>query len=241
MRLIKLHGRGAALAILTSLLLAAAAVASALYVDNLKSVRIAERMMHDAALLRVNESSIADVRAFAAHYSGTTTGKWPANPCVEADCLAVTEVPSEAFWQRHPKLSEWRNKVFRRNWSYSVFVWVERGKVVAQQQWFVYATPHRNLAVITQTSDPSAKLCQNESYRLHRAFATNFSPHHFNVWVDPKATASAELVTLNFSCAGNFSGCAAVSDVVPNAWKYYEADQQLLKTGAAEFHSTYCR
>jgi hypothetical protein len=198
-------------------------------------------MMHDAALLRVNESSIADVRAFAAHYSGTTTGKWHANPCIEADCLAVTQVPSKAFWQRHPKLSEWRNKVFRRNWSYSVFVWVERGKVVAQQQWFVYVTPRRNLAVITQTSDPSGKLCQNESYRLHSAFATYFSPHHFNVWVDPKATTSAGLVTLNFSCAGNLSGCTAVSDVVPSAWQRYEADQQLLKIGAAEFHGTDCR
>jgi hypothetical protein len=181
----------------------------------------------------VKESTLADVRTFAASYSGTTSGKWHSDPCVEADCLAVTQLPAEAFWQRHPKLREWRNKVFRRSWSYSVFLWVEHGRLVAQQQWFVYVTPERNVV-----GKPSEKLCQNQSYRLHSAFTTNFSPHHFNVWVDGKATAYRELVTFNLASATTLPGCAAVSDVVPRAWRQYEADQQLLNSGAAKSHPT---
>jgi hypothetical protein len=62
-----------------------------------------------------------------------------------------------------------------------VFTWVEVGKLVAQQQWFSYATPKHTVVIITETSKPSEKLCANESYRLHHTFATNFAPHHFNV------------------------------------------------------------
>jgi len=35
----------------------------------------------------------------------------------------------DAVWDRHPKLSNWRDNLIRRSWSYSVFMWVEDGKI----------------------------------------------------------------------------------------------------------------
>lgn len=214
--------------VLSTFVLASFVAASALYLDNLHTANIARRMMSDAASLQVNQSTLAEVRAFASQHHGSIRGNWHSDPCVERDCLAVTSVPVDDFWGRHPKLSNWRGCLIRRRWSYSVLMWVAEGKLVAQQQWFFYATPKRNVAVITETSKPSQKLCANDSYQLHNSFAANFAPHHFNVWVDADSPANEELLKLNIGCVATFTGCAAVSDVVPSAWAHYEADQQAL-------------
>jgi hypothetical protein len=238
MRFFRTRVRSVAIGLLAMLVLAGFVTASALYIDNLHSANMAQQMMTDAALLRMNEASLADVRTFARQYNGTASGKWHSDLCVETDCLAVTSIPLDKFWDRHPKLSNWRDYLIRRRWSYSVFMWVEDGKLVAQQQWLSYATPTRTVAVITETSKPSEKLCANDSYRLHNSFATNFAPHHFNVWVDANASADKELLRLNLGCVTTFAGCAAVSDVVPSAWSHYEADQKAGASHAREPHDS---
>jgi hypothetical protein len=238
MRFFKIGVRRAAIGILATLVLASIVTASALYFDNLHSANMAKQMMTDAALLRVNQSSFADVRSFATRYHGTTSGKWHSNPCVATDCLAVSSIPDDDFWERHPKLSNWRDNLIRRRWSYSVFMWVEGGKLVAQQQWLSYATPKRTVVVTTETSEPSAKLCTNDSYRLHHSFATNFAPHHFNVWVDPNSPGNNEVLRLNIRCVMTFAGCSSVSDVAPRAWTHYEADQAALASHPSELQET---
>src|SRR5437588_9112179 len=230
--------RSVAIGIVTTLVLASIVTASALYFDNLHSANMAKQMMTDAALLRVNQSSFADVRNFATRYHGTTSGKWHSNPCVVTDCLAVTSIPVDGFWDRHPKLSNWRDNLIRRSWSYSVFMWVEDGKLVAQQQWVSYMTPKRTVVVITETSKPSKKLCADDSYRLHHSFATGFAPHHFNVWVDATSSANNELLKVNIECVTTFAGCAAVSDLYPSAWTHYEADQQTLASQPQGLYDT---
>ncbi len=218
----------ATVVVLALLVSAGVGTALVLYFDNVHNARMAEGMMNEAALLRVDKSGLADVVAFAAKYHGTTTGKWHLDPCVATDCLAVAGVSSYGgFWARHPKLSDWRDHLFRRAWQYSVLMWVENGKLVAQQQWLEYGTPRRTVAVITETSDPSPKLCSSPSFRLHHAFTVNFAPHHFNVWVDANASDFKRLLNLNINCVTRLAGCTAVSDMVPAAWQHYEADQQV--------------
>src|SRR5262245_32807015 len=109
MRFFRIVVRTVAIGLPATLVLASFVTASALYFDNLHSTNIAQRMMSDAALLRVNQSGFADVRTFATRYHGTTSGKWHSDPCVETDCLAVTSIPVDEFWDRHPKLSNWRD------------------------------------------------------------------------------------------------------------------------------------
>ena len=222
---------------LGTLVLTSLVIASALYFDNLQSANIARRMMGDAAHLQMNRSGLADVKAFAAQYRGSITGKRHSDPCVETDCLAVSTIPDNDFWERHPKLSNWRDNLIRRRWSYSVFMWVEGGKLVGEQQWLSYATPKRTVVVITEASKPSAKLCANNSYRLHHTFATNFAPHHFNVWVDANSPGDEEVLRLNIGRVATFAGCGSISDVAPSAWTHYEADQETLTSHPSESHA----
>jgi hypothetical protein len=236
MRFFKIGARSAAVGILAALVLTSFVIASALYFDNLHSANRARQMMSDGTRLQMSRSGLADVKTFAAQYHGTTTGRRHSDPCVETDCLVVTSIPDNDFWERHPKLSNWRDKLIRRRWSYSVFTWVEDGKLVAQQQWFSYATPTHTVMVITETSKPSEKLCANDSYRLHHSFATNFAPHHFNVWVDTNSPADEEVLRLNFKCVTTLAGRASISDVAPSAWTHYEADQEALASHPSEPH-----
>jgi len=76
-----------------------------LYIDNLHSANIARRMMSDGAHLQMNQSSLADVKTFAAQYHDSITGKRYSDLCVENDCLAVISIPDDDFWEKHPKLS----------------------------------------------------------------------------------------------------------------------------------------
>jgi hypothetical protein len=239
MRFFKIGGRSGAVGILGTLVLTSLVVVSALYFDNVHSAEMARRMMSDGGRLQMNRSGLADVKSFAAQYHGTITGKRHSDPCVETDCLAVTSIPDDDFWEKHPKLSNWRDNLMRRRWSYSVFMWVEGGRLVAQQQWLSYATPKHTVVVITETSKPSAKLCANDSYRLHHSFATNFAPHHFNVWVDANSPADKEVQRLNIRCVTTFGGCSSVSDVAPSAWTHYEADQQALASHPSEAQDTF--
>ena len=166
MRFFKIGARSAAVGIIAALVVTSFAIASALYFDNLHSTNQAWRMMSDGTRLQMSRSGLADVKTFVAQYHGATTGRRHSDPCVETDCLVVTGVPDNDFWERHSKLSNWRDNLIRRRWSYSVLTWVD-GKLIAQQQWFSYATPTHTVMVITETSKPSEKLCANDSYRLH--------------------------------------------------------------------------
>jgi hypothetical protein len=44
---------------------------------------------------------------------GNTMGKRHSDPCIEKDCLVVTSIPDNDFWERHPKLSNWRDNLIR--------------------------------------------------------------------------------------------------------------------------------
>ena len=142
MRFFKIGARSAAVGILAALVLTSFVIASTLYFDNLHSANQAWRMMSDGTRLQLSRSGLADIKTFAAQYHGTTTGKRHSDPCIETDCLAVTSIPDNDFWERHPKLSNWRDSLIRRRWNYSVFTWVEDGKLVAQQRGFL--TRRRN-------------------------------------------------------------------------------------------------
>ena len=121
----------------------------------------------------------------------------------------------------------------------SIICWYKfPSQLLAEQQWLSYATPKRTVVVITEASKPSAKLCANNSYRLHHSFATNFAPHHFNVWVDPNSPSNDEVIRLNIRCVTTFAGCSSVSDVAPSAWIQYEADQVALASHPSEPQDT---
>ena len=46
----------------------------------------------------------------------------------------MTSIPDNAFWERHPKLNNWRDSPIRRRWNYSVFTWVEDRKLSSEVQ-----------------------------------------------------------------------------------------------------------
>lgn len=221
-------------------LLAAAGAVLLLYLDNQRNIEVANQMMDDAASLEIGHSGLSEVRAFGAKYHASLSGKrQQVSPCVEADCLVVASVPREEFMQHYPKVSNWLAPILRRRWNYSVFMWVENGRLTAQSHWFVYATPKRNLAVIADITPPHGNLCQDESYRLHHEFAVYFAPHHFEVWVDPSKQGK-QLARFHFGCVNSFAGCSAVSEVVPAAWQRYQSDQEAITSGTGQLPNATC-
>jgi hypothetical protein len=185
-------------------------------------------MVRDISQFQIGISGLNDVLAFARKYNGEATGSWHGDPCQESDCL-VTATPSKnGFWERHPKLGEAATRISRRGWHFVVLIWVRQGKVTAIEQWFGFSTPHSNPFVIVTTSQPSPTLCHNRFYRLHDSFAANPAPHHFNVWINPSASKEREMLRPNVNCVLRFSGCKDAADMVPEAWKRYEADQLVL-------------
>lgn len=199
-----------------------------LYTTNRKEVRIAEQMVRDLSQFQIGESGLNDVLAFARKYNGEATGSWHGGPCVESDCLIRVTPTRGDFWERHPKLGEVAIRVSRRAWHFGVLIWVRQGKVTAIEQSFGYSTPHSNPFVIVTTSQPSLTLCHNRFYRLHDSFAANPAPHHFNVWINPSASKERETLRPNVDCVLRVSGCKDAADMVPEAWKRYEADQLVL-------------
>jgi hypothetical protein len=193
-----------------------------------REVWTAQQMMEDALLLRVGESSLNDVFAFSHKYNGEATGTWRDQPCVESDCLITVAPDKSDLWESHPKLGYLADRLSRRGWRFHVLVWVKDGRLTAVEQWFVYSTPKSSSFVITTVSRPDQTLCRNRFYRLHQAFAAYPGPKHFNLWVDPTATQEREMLRLNIDCVLRLSGCESVAHMIPQAWKRYEADRQLI-------------
>jgi hypothetical protein len=211
------------------LMLAVALVAALLaYSISRREIVVAKQMMDDVSRLEVEKSGLDDVLAFAHKYNGAATGSWQSHPCLEADCLVMADPDKNDFWERHPKLGYAADRVSRRGWTFVILMWVKDGKLVEIQQWFGYFTTRKNLFVITTHSRPSPGLCRNSSYRLHHAFATYLGPKHFNVWVSPEGKQEKEMLRLDVQCVLRISGCKDLSDMVPGAWRRYEADRPLM-------------
>jgi hypothetical protein len=213
---------------LSSVLVVTVAAALFAYSIERRKVLIAQQMMDDESRLEVDKSDLDDVLAFAHKYDGDATGSWQTHPCVQSDCLVMADPVKNDFWQRHPKLGYAAGRISRRGWTFVILMWVKDGRLVEIQRWFGYFTPRKNLFVITSLSRPRPGLCQNPSYRLHHTFATYPSPHHFNVWVSPAAKQENEMLRLDVQCILRISGCRDVSDMVPEAWRRYEADRPLI-------------
>lgn len=185
--------------------------------------------MRDLSQFQIGKSNSNDVLAFARKYNGEASGSRHGDPCQESDCL-VTATPSKNdFWERHPKLGEAATRISRRAWHFAVLIWVRQGRVTAIEQWFGYFTPHSSPFVIVTASQPGPTLCHNRFYRLHDSFAANPAPHHFNVWINPSASKERETLRPNVDCVLRVSGCKDAADMVPEAWKRYEADQLVLE------------
>jgi len=196
-----------------------------------QEVRIARQMMEDASRLQIGESNLRDVLAFAHKYDGEVSGTSHDKPCLESDCLITAAPDTNDFWERHPKLGYVADRVSRREWNFSVWMWVRDGKLTATEQWFGYATPRTSSVVITTLSQPSHGLCRNPFYQLHHTFAAYPSPHHFNVWVNNAAPQEREMLRLDLDCVLRVSGCKYVADMIPTAWKKYQAAQRLIDAG----------
>jgi hypothetical protein len=200
-------------------------------------VLVAQQMMVDESRLEVEKSGFDDVLAFAHKYNGDATGYWQNHPCLEADCRVMVDPGKNDFWQRHPKLGYAAGRLSRRGWTFVIFMWIKDGKLVEIERWFGYFTPRKNLFVIATLSRPRPGLCRNPSYRLHHAFATYPGPHHFNAWVSPAARQEKEMLRLDIQCVLRIFGCKDMSDMVPEAWRRYEADQPLIDAKENEWQS----
>lgn len=53
-------------------------------------------------------------------------------------------------------------------------------------------------------------------------------PHHFNVWVSPRASEEKQMLRLEVGCVLRISGCKSIGSMAPEAWRKYEADQRLV-------------
>lgn len=191
-----------------------------------QQVRIARQMVEDASKLQIGESKLNDVLRFAHKYNGEATGTSHDKPCLESDCLITASPDTNDFSQRHPKLGYVAERISRRGWNFSVWMWVKDGRLTATERWFGYATPRASHVVITSLSQPTRELCRNPFYQLHHAFAAYPGPHHFNVWVNNAATQERERLQPDLACVLRVSGCKDVADMVPTAWERYQADQR---------------
>lgn len=199
-----------------------------LYSMTRQEVLIAQQMVEDASRLQIEKCSLSDALAFAHKYNGEAAGTSHDKPCLESDCLITVAPDTNDFWERHPKLRYVADRISRRGWRFSVWMWVRDGKLTAIQQSFGYSTPHIRPFVITTLSPPSRGLCRNPFYRLHHTFAAYPGPKHFNVWVNSAATQEREMLRLNLDCVLRISGCKSVADMAPAAWRKYQADQPLI-------------
>jgi hypothetical protein len=220
--------RRAAFTIILLIVALALVLAAVLYTVNKRRENAALGMMDEARHLKVGTSDMADVLAFANRHNASVSASHQKS-CTYSDCLVVAGVPPEESVPKHPKLDIAYNHLVRRAWLYAVFMWVRDGKLAAQQQWFMYTTPRRDLAVITETSRGAAGLCRHPSYRLHNAYIAEVAPHHFNVWVDSKAQEADAISQLDLRCVGTLRGCRAASEMAPEAWHRYERDESVLQ------------
>ena len=203
-------------------------LAGALCWVNAHRQRLAVQMMNDAARLKPG-SDMSDVLAFANRYSATLGATSPLKSCTDSDCLVMAGVPSDTSVERHPKLNNAYDDILRRAWKYEVSIWVKDGKLTGQQQWFSYNTPTRNLAVIAETSSGSRRLCRHPSYILHDAFSVEMAPHHFSIWVNPKAKEADAISQLDLQCVSALRGCNSLSEMAPEAWRRYERDRPAIE------------
>jgi len=204
------------------------------YLVSRREVRLAQQMMRDVAQLQVEVSTFNDVRAFGQKYNGEMTGTWHDNPCLESNCLVDVTPDQHNFWERHPKLQYAASYIARREWRFHILIWVKDGKLTAVEQWFVYLTPKVSAAVITSVYPPDRGLCGNQFYQLHRTFAANPGPKHFNVWVSPRAIQEKEMLWLNVDCVLRASGCRGVPDMAQAAWRAYEKDQRIIDANGSK-------
>jgi hypothetical protein len=200
----------------------------AIYSLNCREIRLAQKMMEDANRLQVNKSTLADVLAFARKYNGEATGRSHDMPCTESDCLVTVDPHKDGFLERHAKFGSLAVHVLRRYWNFLTLMWVKDGKLDAVEQWFWFTTPTTRAAVITDTGQPTSRLCHNPFFRLHHTFAAYEGPKHFAVWVDSAASQEKEMLRLNLDCAASVRGCKDVAEMAPIAWAKYESDRPLV-------------
>jgi hypothetical protein len=200
----------------------------ALYSLNHHQVLLAHEMMDDAARLQIGESSLGDVLVYAHKYHAEVSGSWHEDRCTQTDCLVSAGVHQNDFGERHPKLGSLATHISRRYWDFATLMWVKDGKLDAIEQWFWFTTPNAKAAVITDTSQPSSKLCRNPFFRLHHTFVAYEAPKHFSVWVDSSAISDKEILRLNINCAGSIRGCRDAADMAPIAWTKYESDRSAI-------------
>jgi hypothetical protein len=198
------------------------------YSINRREVQTAQQVMEDASKLRVQTSTFSDVLAFSHKYDGEASGAWHDQPCLESGCIVKVASSKNDFWERHPKLGYVADRISRRGWRFSIMMWVKDGRLTAIEQWFTYLTPRGSSFVITTVNRPDPRLCRNPFYRLHHMFAAYPRPKHFGIWVDPAAIQEREMLRLNLDCVLHVAGCKGVPDMVPAAWRAYEADQRLI-------------
>jgi hypothetical protein len=210
------------------ILATAVALAAAVYSLNWHRQSLAAQLIRDAARLKPG-ANISDVLSFANRYGATVSASSQRNSCTPSDCLVWAGVPSDTAVKGHPKLNRAYEDILRRSWQYAVSMWVKDGKLTGNQQWFSYSTPSRDLAVITETSTGSARLCRHPSYVLHNTYSVEMAPHHFNVWVSLQAKDADVISHLNISCVSALRGCRSVSEMAPEAWQRYQRDQPVLR------------
>ncbi len=160
--------------------------------------------------------------------NGEATGSSHEIPCTQSDCLITAAPDKNDFLERHPKLGSVAIHISRRHWIFLTLIWVKDDKLTAVEQWFSFMTPTTRAAVITDTSQPSSRLCRNPYFRLHHTFAAYEGAKHFAIWVDSAATREKEMLTLNLGCASSLPGCRDVAQIAPTAWARYESDHLLV-------------
>jgi hypothetical protein len=220
----------AAVYMLSAVVAAGLFAALFLYSTTRREVQIAQHMMDDATRLQVGKSSLIDVLAFARRYNGEVGGTTHGQPCLESDCLVIVAPNTNDFWERHPKLGYVADRISRRGWHFSLWMWIKDGKLTAIEQWFGYSTPQISPFVITTISRPGPRLCRNPFFRLHHTFAAYEDAKHFAVWVDSAAAREKEMLRLNLTCASSFTGCKDVAQMAPTAWARYESDRSLVNS-----------
>ena len=202
----------------------------ALWSLNRQEVHIAQAMMEDAGRLQVGKSTLNDVLAYARKFNAESTGSSHEVPCTESDCLVTADPHSNDFLERHPKLGSLAVHVSRRYWNFTTLMWVKDGRLTGVKQWFMFMTPSTSAAVVTDTGEPSPRLCRNPFFRLHHTFVAYEAAKHFEVWVDSAATREKEMLRLNLGCASSLRGCKDVARMAPTAWAKYESDRPLVNS-----------
>jgi hypothetical protein len=197
-----------------------------LHADSVVQRKRAERLLQSLRQLQPGEATVADAKALAKPYLDKRLG--PDTPCSADDCVLEAWVYPSRLSGLRLRFPDALGRFGIHEWNVRTFITVREGKVV-----------HTNTGVYVESSEDNPKRWsfsqiqywavppefERENLEQNRHYFPTRFPKSFTVWVTPAALSTDidKAFTVDFDCFNRFGSCSTSAEVLPLAWRDYEA------------------